>query len=426
MMRQLTGLPIDDDLVVRILFFCPDFSTLQAFILTSKAIHQVYQRYPKSIVRAVAYNVAGPALPQALRLVRYKLKHAPDAEAPLDEESDSDDPPGESGQKDPLTKEETKALLRVARTAGRLEHIFSWMEKDKTRKHALSPEESWRFRRAIYRVMLYCEIFGPERAYEHPDESPFFAQEDDEVDIDDIRALRRKRKVFLDAFNALELLELHSVLIFLESLLERIHALYHGPSYTGNEHKEIVSMGPDVVLECYDAFSLMPTYTKPWNLDNLHPEAIADFFSGPLELIFDDRKVKQPERQYQPILDEVFGEDDQCQHCKQLGGMSLWGSSNWERLNISIRRQGLLELVKGRLIYNQAHMMQIRDFLTCPDYPKLFNELFDLKLPEYADWDKDDWLCMACLKKFFGDHFHIWFKELKRLEGNPEPSEDCW
>lgn len=80
---------LDGDIVYRILTFCPTFATLQSAILVSKAFHSVFQSHPKvshlkllscpysneefrkSITRAVAYNVIGPALPQALRVARY-------------------------------------------------------------------------------------------------------------------------------------------------------------------------------------------------------------------------------------------------------------------------------------------------------------------------------------------------------------------
>jgi hypothetical protein len=46
-MRALNGLPLDDDLVDRILTFCPTFTSLQTMILVSKAFYNVYQLHPK-------------------------------------------------------------------------------------------------------------------------------------------------------------------------------------------------------------------------------------------------------------------------------------------------------------------------------------------------------------------------------------------
>jgi hypothetical protein len=46
-MRALSALPVDDDIVDRIMTFCPTFGTLQSMILVSKAFHSVFQTHPK-------------------------------------------------------------------------------------------------------------------------------------------------------------------------------------------------------------------------------------------------------------------------------------------------------------------------------------------------------------------------------------------
>jgi len=61
---------LPSDILDRILILLPDFETLQVALLTSRAFYEVFQAHPQSIVRAVAYDQVGPALPQALRVVR--------------------------------------------------------------------------------------------------------------------------------------------------------------------------------------------------------------------------------------------------------------------------------------------------------------------------------------------------------------------
>ncbi|KAJ6592151.1 hypothetical protein DFH09DRAFT_1306056 [Mycena vulgaris] len=61
--------------------------------LVTQAFHRVYQTHPKasrsSITRAVAYKMVGPALPQALRVVRYLYNHdAPEENDPAEELED--------------------------------------------------------------------------------------------------------------------------------------------------------------------------------------------------------------------------------------------------------------------------------------------------------------------------------------------------
>ncbi|KAJ6460528.1 hypothetical protein C8R45DRAFT_1108942 [Mycena sanguinolenta] len=63
--------PLDDDIVGQIMVSCPTFGTLEVSALASKAFYRGLRAHPKSITRAVAYNIVGPALPQALRVIRY-------------------------------------------------------------------------------------------------------------------------------------------------------------------------------------------------------------------------------------------------------------------------------------------------------------------------------------------------------------------
>lgn len=133
MMKNLSGLPLDDDILDRVLMFSPTFEDLYATILSSKSFHAVYNAYPHSIIRNVAYNVAGPALPQAVRLVRYELAHSDDSDHDDDgsdtESESSDATPRDPGEEttdiSPLTTPEIYALRKVAAVAKGLEDLFS-------------------------------------------------------------------------------------------------------------------------------------------------------------------------------------------------------------------------------------------------------------------------------------------------------------
>lgn len=245
-MRNLSGLPLDDDILDRILMFSPTFEALYAAILTCKAFHAVYNAYPQSIIRNVAYNVAGPAAPQAVRVVRYEMAHPynPDDWEP-DSDPDSSGAGEETTEISPLTTDEIYSLKQVASVAKRLEDIFSFRytilnftnstpsngtqllrHKDRNSTHSvLSSSESWRFRRAIYRIMLYSrlfpghEILDPELWSDHDDDG-----DDDEADNYASRALKERtsRKEFLEGFVTQELYEINSVVRFLEEIADWI------------------------------------------------------------------------------------------------------------------------------------------------------------------------------------------------------------
>jgi len=67
-MQSLDSLPLD--VIDRILLLLPTFSALRAILLSSKSFNTVFKHHPNSIIRAIAYNITGPALPQAMRLLR--------------------------------------------------------------------------------------------------------------------------------------------------------------------------------------------------------------------------------------------------------------------------------------------------------------------------------------------------------------------
>lgn len=87
-------------------------------------------------MRRVAYNIAGPALPQAMRLLRYRSEDDTDSSssegsAHVDDEVLSDYGPvsnsaAETTNGPPLTQSETKKLINIARVASKLEDLFSF------------------------------------------------------------------------------------------------------------------------------------------------------------------------------------------------------------------------------------------------------------------------------------------------------------
>lgn len=106
------------DIVDRILIFIPDLSTLSAALLTSKGyIYNVYQAHPNSIFQAVAYNITGPALSQALRVAKFE-KTAPGVYDKVPNEQ-------QAIKKLLHDKKVTSTLLRNANVVNKLEAAFS-------------------------------------------------------------------------------------------------------------------------------------------------------------------------------------------------------------------------------------------------------------------------------------------------------------
>ena len=83
-MSTLSFFSRNPDITDRILRYLSDINTLKSTILTCKSLYSVFQAHPKSIIRAMAFNVAGAALPHALTLARRQLSSQDTSETTLD------------------------------------------------------------------------------------------------------------------------------------------------------------------------------------------------------------------------------------------------------------------------------------------------------------------------------------------------------
>ncbi|KAJ7078676.1 hypothetical protein C8R44DRAFT_582257, partial [Mycena epipterygia] len=137
---------LDDDIIDRVLTFLSDFETLQAAILCSNRCTP-FSPHPHSIVEAVAFNLIGPALLSAMNVIR---NNSPVATV-------DDWWPTEV---DVLTPEDMRKLSKNAVVVNTFQDIFSFRHKDRRSESSkLNPEESLRFTRALYRIMLFAKVF---------------------------------------------------------------------------------------------------------------------------------------------------------------------------------------------------------------------------------------------------------------------------
>ncbi|KAJ7493967.1 hypothetical protein FB451DRAFT_1215773 [Mycena latifolia] len=412
-MRALSALPLDDDLVDRIMTFCPTFGTLQSLILASKAFHRVFQDHPKSITRSVAYNIVGPALPQALRVVRYPF--------PVDPESDPVDMatacPEEHGAS-VITADEKMTLQEDSNVVKKLENIYSLTTKDRTSKTSLlTSEESWRFRRAAYRIMLYCRLFPGD---------DWSVDEIEDLDDEAIAKIQRKRTAVLNQYPTDELLELFSVVKFFRIILTVV-----SPDEDQEHAIDIMlSGGPAGVVgaweyRSYDAFDDNITSLLD---EDIESKLFTGYFSIPFENIWTSRKLKPPKDDEPPskwILDQVNGANDTCSQCATPGGLKLLTQANWDRQTI-----WATQLLKGKLKHNQTLTLPFaqaagdlsRTELLGPFIAGLFAVR---RAPGFETWDATESFCTPCLWKFMEEHAWVWFLE-EQLKTGWVPPEDCW
>ncbi|KAJ7143936.1 hypothetical protein C8R44DRAFT_846044 [Mycena epipterygia] len=336
-MRGLNALPLDDDILDRILTFCPTFASLEATMLVSKAFYRVFQTHPKSIAWAVAYNVVGPAFPQALRVIRFPYP---------DPDGTSLDPAAcpENRIASMITPQEKAQLEKNSRVPARLEDIYSLMNKDRTSKTSvLSMAESYLFRRAVYRFMLYSKIF-PGDVYSE-------LEEIEKLSAQDLERVRGRRAAVLAEYPTDELVELHIVVLFLRGVVENACGT---PTHYYADF--LLAAGPAGVLRAYfhRSFTILedvlPSALLYEDHDNVVDRLYAGYFAHALNSVWTARGVLPPNEDAAMntvILDSVHGESDTCSRCPAPGGVNLLTEANWTRLVLDPD-----QLLKGHLVDN--------------------------------------------------------------------------
>ncbi|KAF7342246.1 hypothetical protein MVEN_01812600 [Mycena venus] len=394
--------------------FCPNFDTLQSTILVSKTFHRVFQTRPKSITRAVAGNIVGPALPQALRVIRFPYDDYDtlDGDLSMATACPEDD-------KSVITAEEVEKLEENCQVVAELEDIYSLMNKDRTSKTSvLTSEESWRFRRAMYRIMLYCNQFSGTR----------YTEEEIELNDEEILdKIRKQRTAVLNEYPTDELQQLHSVVQFLRSIFISL-------STTDLDFIDsLLSTGPANALRAWQdrSYEVIQDDVEFTMFDDEDDAPLFEgYFSLPFENIWTERKVTPPKEDDPAskwILDQVNGANDTCSQCATPGGLKLYTEANWDRFPIILANL-LKKNIKRNQSITQSFFTATAHLVASDALGPFIGDLFDFALkikPEFDGWERTDSYCLTCLTRFLEEHLWIWFRE-ERIKGGWTPPEDCW
>ncbi|TFK72711.1 hypothetical protein BDN72DRAFT_957066 [Pluteus cervinus] len=425
-MRAYNTLPLDDDILDRIFAFISDFDTLRSLILTSKAFYSIFQAHSNSIIRTIAYNFVGPALSQAARLVRYKSRKL-DGNDLGDDVIENDESKGEeSDAAMSLKTSDVLTLIESHTVVKKLEDRFSRKRKDRSfNSSVLTPLESWRFRRAMYRIMLFVEMF------------PWTAYLDDYDDAA-VKRVIIQHQTFLDNFLTSELQELYGVALFVVELNEPMVWTCNGY----HRHSVIaLSYGPAATLAAIEGipdnrfFEELMDSNIPLEEHDDRPSPVHDYLLRPLGRVMVKRNVTllnegDPDI-WRVILDSVVGEHDICQSCSSSpGGFNLRNHTNWDTLRLVFdgpTGSGVWPSLRGNLRSNILEMNNYRIICARPfDYPKFMQEMFGLEqVKKSSGWKREDWLCENCIKAFLYMHLHFWMLQRKK-EAGEVIYEDCW
>ncbi|OCH96683.1 hypothetical protein OBBRIDRAFT_17368 [Obba rivulosa] len=413
---------LSDDVIDHILTRIPDFKTYTAAIRASKQFYTVWNRHPKSTLRAVAWNVVGPALPSALRLVRFlsaAVHHGEDASSALKDEA-------LLVHEDIETGHECRLLQHHAQVVQKLEDLFSRRNKDRMSPTSrLSEVESYRFHRAVYRFWLYVAYMKERR------------NQDDHSDDDNVLLPAQDELLdcapLLDSFPSDELYEIDRVYSFLQETAQWIlHAglvdMFHGIGGGTLNETVLIYSGPETISVCLET-RIMANNNVPL-ADVLG--APHRFFERPLGHVLEKRQISAAmldERRPKAIIDSVIGEDDTCDACGAPEGTHLWGTTNWNLLKGYFPPRDMCNCLEANLPHNTVETRPLTAAMAGPvknfDYNGMMEEMFGLEPDENDTWSKDSWYCLSCVKQLFRRRFRKWlFLWKSRTTG--EVQEDCW
>ncbi|KAJ7137520.1 hypothetical protein C8R43DRAFT_607943 [Mycena crocata] len=458
-MRALGTSPLDDDIVDRIMTFCPTLATLRSMILVSKDFHRIFQTHPKSITREVAYNIVGPALPQALRVLRYPYPAADEE----DEDEEVEIPVvlatacPEEHEVDSITADEAHKLEELATSLRRLEDVYSLTNKDRTSMTSvLIATESLRFHRAAYRITLYCRLFPGDR-YDY--------DAIDELGDAGIETITAQRAAVLDAYPTDQLRELAAAVAFLRGVFEEV------ADDQANVPEILLSTGPVGALTAWETRSCDELEGEVgYGLFSASDEIplFDGYFSRALERVWAKRGIAPPsddEPLSKYILDSVNGENDTCSQCSAPGGVKLLNEANWSRLTLSPNL-----LMKSKLKLNPAVFPAFNAWCNAQDFevgdalgvwiasvfamhraidddlnvqydttksalkaqytsnssihPRTAAALASPTLAPFASWNGGQSYCEPCLRRFLLEHVWVWWFE-ERVRAGWNPPEDC-
>ena len=236
------------DVFHEILEDSPDFATLRAANRISKKHYEVFQAHPKSIIRAVATNVVGPALLPAMRMADYLHRRSSQRTVSIEslpkEEDFADFDMTKAGDLVPYLETNAHAV-HVLRDFYSSRHAIPYPQsypplirdvhnrrKDRSSpKSTLDAHETLRFDRAMYRYWLWVELSQQEAIWKKRAKS-YGSDDEDEEDTDfDDDDEEESEPVLCDTFVGLlqslpseELCEILDVSLFAEETIRWIAA----------------------------------------------------------------------------------------------------------------------------------------------------------------------------------------------------------
>ncbi|KAJ7130905.1 hypothetical protein C8R46DRAFT_1141429 [Mycena filopes] len=421
-MKALNVHPLSDDILDRVLTLLSDFESLRATILSSKAAYAVFTARPQSIIRAVAQNLLGPALLSAIHLIRNIPPGASYAEPYKYVRARAS---GADGNRVDHRRRCAQALSERRRRE-HIPHIYSLQHKDRsTKSNKLTAVESFRFIRALYRIMLFADVFlGSYTPGLHHNVEP-----------EDVTTYHLARRTFFTVFPTQDLLEIGTVGFFIGDLGRWLKRKGFNTKNPKNHPGQGNVVPPASLLPYHKLdphWQMIDDYFATAHLWAANPWRLFDnYIHGPLGTVLRDRGELDPWAHplCSPyILGYVEGQDDLCQRCGANAGIELWTESNWELqndANLAFRPFDLEQLrMRGFLNKDPRERDAWLVHIKAMSLHELFHDLFEVKTADYATLNPQEKTCKPCLTRFIDVHTHLCLLQRKRRAGEYIP-EDC-
>ncbi|KAJ3854030.1 hypothetical protein EV368DRAFT_81014 [Lentinula lateritia] len=434
-MQKLGASPIHADILLCILCALPTFEALFATVRASKAFHATYVQHGKRVLNCVAFNYVGPALPLALQVVRYDMHPSPERfNTGL---SDNDRNTGLQ-----VEIKDVYPLVNNGKVVAEWENLFSSRKKDMRHETSqLTSLESWQFRKAMHRLMLYTRLFPT-------DECAYCITNNSDC-VDLTTKLEKElftRQEFLSDCFTNELEQLREVATFAIEIIRWVDNVDSSDMIASNrDFTDIaLSVGPAVILECYKTLGFEPlTETINKLCTDTTPEYFEDKSSRPLlagylfksvSAVLENRGANDHRSVSLRIIDINTLREESCSQCgaeSYIGG--LWGKTTWDYLSLSSQILGtylfpsLSMFMKGELHRNPVEIKHVEALLVKTPFKEIYEDIYtkNLKIPAWHDRNDDYWICQACLTQFVQDHLHLWVI-MKRKEAKERIANDCW
>ncbi|KAF9061445.1 hypothetical protein BDP27DRAFT_1338086 [Rhodocollybia butyracea] len=417
------------DVLLRVMCSLPTFHSLYSTIQCSKAFYDTYRKHAKQIITAVATNCIGPAFSLALQVACHD--NPPLTKVSMTKHSDP-----EVDTDFNLALKQARALADNAKIVTEWEDLFSVRQKDaRFRTSQLSPTESWRFQKAVYRLMLYSRLFPIDNdAY---NVITNFGVNDPSLDDE-----RNARRDFLSECFSNELNQLQLVGDFMVEIVRWVDCVDGSDMKGVRDFVDIaLSAGPAIILECFRTLGFEPLTEA---INQLCPKTTPEYFEDIRRRPFlsgylsdSITKVLYSRHPEGGSGIRVLSSQHLQHPCSQCGvpafSPALWRVTTWDYLSLASSTLGSYlfpeasKHLKGSLGQNSVELERVTELLLETPFKEIYEDIFTkgLKLPAYKDRDDDYAVCYSCLSNFIKDHLHMWVI-MKRKEANEQVANDCW